>query len=423
MVLEERERGAQHALDLRPALAGAVDRLLDELGPVGERREQHRAVERFLRGEVVQQARAPDADLVGDVVQARARVAVVAEAPQRDLEDEVLGRRAGTRGQRHLVSLPTRLYRPVGSTIFAVPLTNVVAAVVAAFVVTQLAIFTTTVYLHRALSHRALTVRGPAAFPFRVVIWMTTGHATARVGRGAPQAPRRDRHRRRPAQPAQVGFWRVQLGNVGLYKQVAADAGERAEVRARPPARPPRPARVRLRARSASASASRSWSSTMWALGFGLLTGLLAAGLHAVFYVMLSGAINAVGHTNGKQPYENSATNLQSLALITAGEGLHNNHHAAPTSARFALHKGEIDPGWWLVRVLVKLHLAQVRHDDVHLKTAAEPSTVAEPARCADPTVAGLRGASSGVRQGRRRRSWSGPQNSAGAGVVTPFSM
>ena len=110
---------------------------------------------------------------------------------------------------------------------------------------------------------------------------------------------------------------------------------------------------------------------TMWTLGFGLLTGFLAAGLHAVMYVMLSGAINAVGHTKGKQPYVNSATNMQSLALITAGEGLHNNHHAAPTSARFSLHKAELDPGWWLVRALVKLHLAQVRHEDVHLKTAA----------------------------------------------------
>jgi stearoyl-CoA desaturase (delta-9 desaturase) len=86
---------------------------------------------------------------------------------------------------------------------------------------------------------------------------------------------------------------------------------------------------------------------------------------------MLSGAINAIGHTSGKRPYENSATNLQALAFITAGEGLHNNHHAAPTSAKFALHKGEIDPGSWLVRVLVKLHLAEVRHEDVHMKTAA----------------------------------------------------
>ena len=87
--------------------------------------------------------------------------------------------------------------------------------------------------------------------------------------------------------------------------------------------------------------------------------------------VMLSGAINAVGHTVGKQPYENSATNLQSLALITAGEGLHNNHHAAPTSARFALNRPEFDPVWRRGRFGVKLYCAEVRHEEVHLKTAA----------------------------------------------------
>ena len=56
---------------------------------------------------------------------------------------------------------------------------------------------------------------------------------------------------------------------------------------------------------------------------------------------------------------------------MTGGEGLHNNHHAAPTSARFALHQGELDPGWWVVRILFVLHLAHVRHDDVHMKPVA----------------------------------------------------
>ena len=109
----------------------------------------------------------------------------------------------------------------------------------------------------------------------------------------------------------------------------------------------------------------------MWGLGFGLLTGFAAAGLHAVMYVMLAGAINAVGHKFGDRPYPNSATNLQALALVTGGEGLHNNHHAAPTSARFALHDREIDPGWWIVRAMVALRLVHVRHEDVHLKSAA----------------------------------------------------
>jgi stearoyl-CoA desaturase (delta-9 desaturase) len=109
----------------------------------------------------------------------------------------------------------------------------------------------------------------------------------------------------------------------------------------------------------------------MWVLGYGITTGFVAAGMHAVFYVMLAGAINAVGHVFGKRPYRNSGTNLKSLALITGGEGLHNNHHAAPTSARFSLAPGQLDPGWWLVRALVFLHLADVRHSEVHFTSTS----------------------------------------------------
>ena len=58
----------------------------------------------------------------------------------------------------------------------------------------------------------------------------------------------------------------------------------------------------------------------------------LAFGFHVVTYVLLSGAINAMGHTFGRRPYANSATNLHWLAAITSGEGYHNNHHGLPTS-------------------------------------------------------------------------------------------
>ncbi len=101
---------------------------------------------------------------------------------------------------------------------------------------------------------------------------------------------------------------------------------------------------------------------------FGWELGLIAAALHAVAYLSLSASINAVGHTSGRSPYPNRATNNQWLAWMTAGEGLHNNHHAAPTSARFRLAKGETDPGWWVVRGLTTLRLAKVRHQVVKLK-------------------------------------------------------
>jgi stearoyl-CoA desaturase (delta-9 desaturase) len=62
---------------------------------------------------------------------------------------------------------------------------------------------------------------------------------------------------------------------------------------------------------------------------------------------------------------------VQLLALITAGEGLHNNHHAAPTSARFSLQRRELDPGWWVVRALTQCKLVSVRHHEVKLREVA----------------------------------------------------
>jgi stearoyl-CoA desaturase (delta-9 desaturase) len=249
------------------------------------------------------------------------------------------------------------------------PWEQLIAAVVAAFLVTQVTTAVTTVYLHRALSHRALTVHPAVALPCRAFLWITTGMkprewvAVHRKHHAATDTPED------PHSPAQVGFWRVQLGNVGLYKKVAADQlNTRKYARDLPP-----DALDRLlfdKALLGLGVGTAILTLLMWALGFPVWVGVVAALLHAGMYVLLSGAINAVGHTFGKRPHDNSATNFQLLALITSGEGLHNNHHAAPTSARFALQRGEIDPGWWIVRTLTALKLAEVRHDEVHLKAA-----------------------------------------------------
>src|SRR6185295_17513080 len=111
----------------------------------------------------------------------------------------------------------------VGSTIEDVTVSHVIAAFVAAFIVTQVAIFTTTVYLHRTLTHRAMSVSPVVALPSRFIIWVTTGMrprewvAVHRKHHAATDTPED------PHSPKVVGFWRVQLGNVGLYKKVAAD--------------------------------------------------------------------------------------------------------------------------------------------------------------------------------------------------------
>ena len=80
----------------------------------------------------------------------------------------------------------------------------------------------------------------------------------------------------------------------------------------------------------------------------------------AVVYLLLSAAINGAGHTFGYKSFANDATNLRLPALITFGEGLHNNHHARPASARLSAFRGEFDPAWPIIRVLGALRLAEV---------------------------------------------------------------
>jgi stearoyl-CoA desaturase (delta-9 desaturase) len=246
----------------------------------------------------------------------------------------------------------------------------VIAAFVAAFVVLQATVFVTTVYLHRSLSHRALSLSPVVALPSRFVVWITTGMrprewvAVHRKHHAATDTAED------PHSPVVLGYWRVQLGNVGLYRRAAKD-----ELNLRKYARDlPADRLDRIAFDHSFVGLALGISMlvvVMWALGFGLAVGFLAAGMHAVMYLLLGGAINGFAHKFGNRTYENSGTNVQSLALISGGEGLHNNHHAAPTSARFALNKGEIDPGWWAIRLLVWLRLARVRHDEVHLKSAA----------------------------------------------------
>ncbi len=236
---------------------------------------------------------------------------------------------------------------------------------IAAALVTEVSVLATTVYLHRVLSHRSLTVRPFVALAFRAVLWMTTGitprawvavHRKHHAFSDTPQDPH---------SPIVLGFWAVQLGNVKLYRDTIRDGVTVTKYsRDLPPDRLDRAVFDH-----AYAGLALGIGLLIWVLG--PLAGLLAAGVHTVAYLSISAAVNAVGHTYGKRPYDNLATNNQWLAWISGGEGLHNNHHAAPTSARFALAGGQIDPGWWLIRLLLRTNQAEVRHEELKLKQTA----------------------------------------------------
>ena len=238
-------------------------------------------------------------------------------------------------------------------------------ALVAGFAVSQLAIVVTTVYLHRTLSHRALTLSPKLAWGMRLVLWITTGIRPRQW-----VAVHRKHHaftdvEGDPHSPLLEGFAMVQFGNVALYRRVANDKEVVARyARALPPDRWDR-------ALFDHALAGLAVGIAILVLFLGLWPGLVAAGFHTVTYLLLSAAVNAIGHYYGERPQANTARNSQWLAWLTVGEGLHNNHHAAPTSARFSLRRGEVDLGWWVVRLLERAGWAQVRHREVKLKQPA----------------------------------------------------
>ena len=236
-------------------------------------------------------------------------------------------------------------------------LSSFLLAAAIAFVLTQIANVATTVYLHRSLAHRAVTLSPALNLVSRVTVWLLTGirpRQWAAVHRKHHAFTDEDAD---PHSPAQLGWGRVQLTNVFLYRRVARDEDQVAKyARDLPPTRLDRYLLDH-------ALLGLGITTLLLVIVFGWTTGLLAAGLHFVLYLNLSAAVNAVAHTFGKRPYENSATNLQWLAFLTCGEGLHNNHHAAPTSARFSLARGQIDPGWWFIRLARRFGHAEIRHE------------------------------------------------------------
>ena len=87
-------------------------------------------------------------------------------------------------------------------------------------------------------------------------------------------------------------------------------------------------------------------------IGFFLSTVLL---WHGTFLV------NSVAHLVGRRRYATPDTSRNSMviALITGGEGWHNNHHYLPASARQGFTWWEFDPTWYVLRVLAALHVVR----------------------------------------------------------------
>lgn len=92
------------------------------------------------------------------------------------------------------------------------------------------------------------------------------------------------------------------------------------------------------------------WPYLMWGIFF-----RVTFNFHATWLV------NSATHMWGTRRFatRDDSTNNWWVALLTFGEGWHNNHHAHPSAARHGLAWYEIDLNWWGIRVMQFLRLAK----------------------------------------------------------------
>jgi stearoyl-CoA desaturase (delta-9 desaturase) len=224
------------------------------------------------------------------------------------------------------------------------------------FAITQVgAVYPTTIYLHRALAHRSIVVRGTLAFFFRLALWFVTGLKREEwVGTHRIHHANTDKEGD-PHSPRVFGFWKIQLWNVYYYIQQAGKA----------------------ETREVAKDIKNDWlerhifghSLVGLFLGivasflcFGVIRGGIIAVLHAITYVfVLSPLVNGLAHWRGQQNFRNTAYNWPKLSWLVGGELLHNNHHAGETSPSFAARPGEIDSGYEVASIFERVGALRFR--------------------------------------------------------------
>lgn len=86
-----------------------------------------------------------------------------------------------------------------------------------------------------------------------------------------------------------------------------------------------------------------------------------AVAVRTVFVLHGTWSVNSLTHVAGYRNYEtrDNSRNNWFVALITHGEGWHNNHHAQPRAARHGHRWWEFDMSWWVILALEKVGLVK----------------------------------------------------------------
>jgi stearoyl-CoA desaturase (delta-9 desaturase) len=230
---------------------------------------------------------------------------------------------------------------------------------VVTFATIQVMFLGVTLYLHRDQSHGGLTLHPLLRHVFRFWLWFSSGVVTREW-----VAVHRRHHVHAdqagdPHSPLVFGLRRVLLEGYELYTAAAKD-----------------PATVRNFGKGTPDDwIERKLYSRHPNLGIVLfvLCSVVLFGIPAIVMIAVhlsaqplfaGGVINGLGHGVGYRSFEmpSTATNLVPWGLLLGGEELHNNHHAFPRSARFAVQPWELDIGWLWICVFRVVGLARIRY-------------------------------------------------------------
>lgn len=241
-------------------------------------------------------------------------------------------------------------------------LSTILWALLATVCLVQISNFCTTIYLHRCVTHRALKLHPVVAFLMHLELLLATGlvpQEWAAVHRKHHQFSDEEGD---PHSPYIEGLWKVLFFNFLMYRREIQNPET---IRKYTPNwkhdlidRVPYPGTI---GPIAGGLLLAGFFALVFPLGFFACAVLATVCMFVQggLYIFLNSMVNSVCHKVGYRNFGNLATNLQWVAWITAGEGLHNNHHEFPTSARMKAHWWEIDPAWPVIRLLEMLGLAE----------------------------------------------------------------
>ncbi len=222
---------------------------------------------------------------------------------------------------------------------------------------TQLTIFSVTLYLHRSQAHRGVDFHPVIAHVFRFWTWLTTSMVTREW-----VAIHRKHHAKcetadDPHSPMQKGIKTVFWRGVELYRDARA---QREDIEKYGKGCPDDWVERHLYTPHATLGPTLLLFVSL------ALFGVLGVAVWAIqmFWIPFwaAGVVNGLGHWWGYRNFEtdDTATNLTPWGLWVGGEELHNNHHAFPSSAKFALRRWEVDIGWGVIKLFESVGLAKV---------------------------------------------------------------